>query len=78
VLSVDGDQDGERVRLNLQQLSTFPVTGLRFSFKHFQRLEGRLHLPERFVPKRVIIKIELANSKTKPLRESFAWSVENN
>ncbi|MFT5447524.1 MAG: hypothetical protein ACI9DC_002699 [Gammaproteobacteria bacterium] len=77
LLSVDGEQDGERVRLTLEQLSTFPVTKLQFSFKHFQRLEGRLHLPERFVPKRVVIKVELANSKTKPLRESFAWSVEN-
>ena len=76
-LSVDGDQDGERVRLTREQLSAFPVTKLQFNFKHFQRLEGRLHLPERFVPKRVVIKVELANSKTKPLRESFAWSVEN-
>lgn len=77
MLSVDGEQEGERVRLTLGQLSPFPVTKLQFSFKHFQRLEGRLHLPERFVPKRVVIKVELANSKTKPLRESFAWSVEN-
>ena len=77
-LSVDGDQDGEPVRLALDQLVSFPMAGLRFSFKHFQRLKGRLLLPERFVPKRVVIQVDVANSDAKPIRESFAWSVANN
>ena len=75
LLSVDGDRDGERMRLTLEQLAMFPVAKLQFSFKHFQRIEGRLHLPERFVPKRVVIQVDSANSDSKPIRESFAWSV---
>ena len=75
--SVDGDQDGVPVRLPLDLLAASPVAKLQFSFKHFQRLEGRLHLPERFIPKRVVIQIDTANSNTKPIRESFAWSIEN-
>jgi hypothetical protein len=76
-LSLDGEQDGEQVRLTLGQLATFPVAKLRFSFKHFQRLEGQLHLPERFVPKRVVIQVNVANSGSEPIRESFAWSIVN-
>ena len=77
LLSVDGDRDGKRVRLTLEQLVTFPVAKLQFSFKHFQRIEGRLHLPEWFVPKRVVIQVNAENSDAKPVRESFAWSVVN-
>lgn len=77
LLSVDGNQDGEPVRLTLEELVTLPTAKLQFSFKHFQRLEGRIHLPERFVPKRVVIEVDIANSDTKPIRESFAWSVVN-
>ena len=77
-LAVDGEQDGERVRLALEQLVGFPMARLQFSFKHFQRLEGRLHLPERFVANRVVIQVDVANSADKPVRESFAWSVVNN
>lgn len=77
MLSVDGDQDGLRVRLTLDQLVEFPVADLRFQFKHIQRVEGSLRLPEGFVPQRVLLQVHEQDSSAKPLRESFAWSVIN-
>ena len=77
LISVDGERGGERVRLTLEQLVTAPVTKLQFKFKHFQRIEGRLHLPEWFTPKRVVVQTKATNPDIKSIRESFAWSVVN-
>lgn len=72
-VAVDGDRDGERVQLSLEQLTPFPVGPLEYSFKHFQRLEGRMRLPERFVPRRVVVQLDEAASGGRPLRETFQW-----
>jgi hypothetical protein len=76
-LAVDGEQDGERLRLGLDELGAFPVGPLAFSFKHFERLEGRLHLPPRFVPKRVIVRVSAERNGARPLRETFPWPSTN-
>jgi len=72
-IAVDGNQDGERKRLDLSELTPFPTGRLEYSFKHFQRLEGRLRLPPRFVPKRVIVRIDSTREGANPLRESYRW-----
>ena len=71
-IAADGDQDGERVRLTLAQLVTSSVAQLQFSFKHFQWLEGWLHLPGSFGPKRVMRQVNVADSDSKSIRGSFA------
>ena len=76
-LAVDGERDGKRVRLSLDELTPFPVAPLAFSFKHFQRLVGRLRLPPRFVPKRVILRIDAERDGSRPLRETFQWPATN-
>lgn len=72
-LVVDGYQDGKRVRLDLAKLMPFPVGPLEYSFKHFQRLEGRLRLPARFVPKRVMVQVAPSRQGARPLRETYDW-----
>lgn len=72
-LAVDGDQAGERKRLDLSKLTPFPAGRLEYSFKHFQRIEGRLRLPPQFVPKRVIVRVDSTRQGSKPLRESYRW-----
>lgn len=72
-VAVDGDRDGERVRLSLEELTPFPVGPLEYSFKHFQRLEGRMRLPDRFVPRRVVVQLNEAARGGRPLRETFQW-----
>jgi hypothetical protein len=72
-VAVDGDRDGERVRLSLEELTPFPVGPLEYSFKHFQRLEGRMRLPDRFVPRRIVVQLDEAARGGRPVRESFQW-----
>lgn len=77
-IAVDGDEDGQSKRLDLSKLTPFPTGGLKYSFKHFQRLEGRLRLPPRFVPKRVVVRIDSTREGARPLRESYRWpSIES-
>lgn len=75
-LAVDGERDGERLRLSLDELTPFPVGALEYRFKHFQRLEGRLRLPPRFVPVRVVVRLDGAEDGVKPVRETFPWPSE--
>lgn len=72
-VAVDGDRDGERVRLSLEELTPFPVGPLEYSFKHFQRLEGRMRLPDRFVPRSIVVQLDEAVQGSRPLRETFQW-----
>jgi hypothetical protein len=72
-LAVDGDRGGERLRLDLQDLAPIPAGPLEFNFKHFQRIEGRLTLPEGFEPRRVVVHVDTAPSGSEPLRETFQW-----
>jgi hypothetical protein len=72
-VAVDGDRDGERVQLSLEELTPFPVGPLEYSFKHFQRIEGRLRLPDRFVPRRVVVQLDETAPGGRPLRETFQW-----
>ncbi len=75
-LSVDGDYGGRRKRFELKDLSPLKAGVLEFSFKHFQRLEGRLHLPESFVPRQVIVHVRASGKDSRPLRESFQWPAQ--
>jgi hypothetical protein len=72
-LSVDGDHDGEPRRLELSELSPLTVSPLSFSFRHFQRIEGRLRLPERFTPQRVVVQVETGEDGAEPLRRTYVW-----
>ena len=44
----------------------------RLSFKYFQRLEGRLYLPERFNPEWVLVRVE--NKKLGNVEKTYRWS----
>lgn len=72
-VAVDGDRDGAQVRLTLKELAPLPAGPLEYSFKHFQRIEGRLRLPDRFVPRRVVVQLDESGSGSRPLRETFPW-----
>ena len=76
-LAVDGDRDGQRLRLGLADLAPAPAAPLQYRFKHFQRIEGRLRLPDRFVPRRVVVQVQADRDGSRPLNESFKWPSVN-
>lgn len=72
-LAVDGDKGGEPLRLDLEDLSPLPAAPLSFSFRHFQRIEGRLRLPDGFRPRRVVVQVQAAEDDGRSLRQTYEW-----
>lgn len=60
-ISVDGERNGQPVRLALSELNGRPVTGLEFRFRYYQKLEGRITLPDGFVP--LSVRVEVSGAK---------------
>ena len=68
--SEDVSEDNEAV-LSLTELTDLKTYPLKFRFRYFQDLAGRLTLPDGFVPLRVLV---TANQKGKePLQVNFPW-----
>ena len=76
-LMIDGERDGQRLRMNMEDLTPSPAPALAFSFKHFQRLEGQFRIPPGFVPRQVIVLVEADRKGSRPLRETFQWPSMN-
>ncbi len=72
-LTVAGEQEGSFKRLTLSDLSGQSQRNLKLSFRHFQRLEGRLNLPEGFTPHRVLVKVTTSGKKGSQVEKTFDW-----
>jgi hypothetical protein len=49
--------------------------GLKFSFRYFQRIEGKLVLPEGFKPEQVSVSVHPSSQKMEPVDKVFDWKV---
>ena len=72
-LTVAGEQEGSFKRFTLSDLSGQGQRDLKLSFRHFQRLEGRLNLPEGFIPHRVEVKVKTSGKKQTQVEKTFDW-----
>jgi hypothetical protein len=72
-LTVAGEQDGSFKRLNLADLSGQAEQEMELSFRYFQRLEGRLDLPEGFVPHRVLVRVKTSGRNGSQVEKTFDW-----
>ncbi len=71
-LAVDGDQGQQRSTL------MFPAVaggGRGFEFRYFQRLHGRLTLPQGFVPRAIRVRVSLSGRQGNALERRFEWPV---
>lgn len=73
-LSISGEMNGDLKQLTFKEVSMPAISGLEFAFKHFQRLEGRMQLPQGFVPHRVYVKVITAGKRPANLEKTFDWS----
>lgn len=48
--------------------------GLPFRIRHFQRVEGRLELPEGFVPETLSLDVTAAGEEAPRIRRTYAWT----
>jgi len=71
-VSVEGTRDGKLQTLAWDDLRQANATGVPYSFKYFQQVEGDLVLPPGFKPVRVIVR--LVPQRGAVVEQSFAWN----
>ncbi len=74
-ITVTGQQKGQKTSLKLAALTKEKSKSLKVNFKHFQKFEGLLRLPEGFVASSMIIEIKPSKKKLPRLKETFKWSM---
>lgn len=73
-LLVSGEMHGDLKQLSLKEVSDSDSSALKFRFKHFQRLEGRMTLPKGFVPHRVVVNVQTRGGRRTDVEKAFDWS----
>jgi len=76
LITVKGKQKGKQVSLKLAELTEEKSKSLEVDFKHFQKFEGLLRLPEGFAASNMVIDIKPSKKKMPRLNKTFKWSVE--
>ena len=76
-VEIEGTRANQPVQLALNEAGgTTRADGLvAFQFRHFQKVEQDVTLPEGFEPRAVNVEVRAA--KLNPVRESFKWQLEN-
>jgi len=74
-ISVQGTFEGEAKTLTLAELTEKKKKAHKMRFRHFQKIQGQLQLPEGFTPDSLIVEVVPETKKLSPLRESFDWMV---
>ena len=73
-IEVAGVEDGEVRLLRLAQLADGNGKPVKFRFRYFQRLEGKLRLPDGFQPHSVTVRLSLrGKGKPRVIEETSAW-----
>ncbi len=75
-ITLEGSEGGKPKQYSLKGLDEDQQGALKFSFKYFALLEGRLRLPLNFIPNRVVVttRVRLPGNKTGELTRTFAWN----
>lgn len=76
-IEIEGTRDNQPVQLALNEAGgTTRADGqVAFQFRHFQKVEQDVTLPEGFEPRAV--NVEIRSAKLTPVRESFKWQLQN-
>ena len=74
---LEGSENGKPKELRLLDLMEQGSSGLVFSFKYFQVVQGAFTLPESFIPEKIVVHAEVFQFKKKrgDLTRSFAWEL---
>lgn len=73
-MSVVGEHQGQAKILSIAQLSDMSNEDIAFSFKHFQRIRGRLSFPAGFVPEKVYVFVS-PRGDLDSVEKSFTWPI---
>lgn len=75
-IEIEGTRDNklEQISLNEAGGTTRADGQVAFQFRHFQKVEQDVSLPEGFEPR--AINVEVRSGKLTPVRESFRWQIQ--
>ena len=75
-IEIEGTRDNQPVQLALNEAggTTRPDGQVAFQFRHFQKVEQDITLPDGFEPRAV--NVEVRSAKLTPVRESFKWQLQ--
>ena len=71
---LEGMLDGTPKVLNIEELITEKTVPFDYKFKHFQRLEGNILLPELFQPNTITVKLQPNGKNLSKLEKVFDWN----
>lgn len=76
-IEIEGTRDNQPVQLTLNQAggATRADGQVAFQFRHFQKMEHEVTLPEGFEPRAVNVEVRAA--KLAPVKESFRWQIQS-
>lgn len=77
VLLTGKNSQGARQKLSLHDLSSaIPKKRIKLNFRYFQRIEGRMVLPDGFKPEGMELKIVSLKPKKALIEKKFNWSLQ--
>jgi len=74
-ISVDGVVKGKPKALDLSDLSKKDGDSVKMRFKNFQDVEGVIHIPAGFTPKKFKIEVKPTSKNLNPLTKIFPWEI---
>jgi hypothetical protein len=73
-VTVEGQQQGERRTLPLNEIAVGEPQELAFSFKYFEEFSGEFRLPAGFRPEQVIVTLVADGGSAQNVQEQFDWN----
>ena len=74
-LSVAGKHEGQPKTIAYGELEDARPRPMSFRFTHFQKIEGRLTLPQGFVPVQVDVNVVTEGDRKKNVKKTFEWPI---
>lgn len=74
-LSVAGEHQGQPKTIVYAELQGAQPRPISFRFTHFQKIEGRLTLPQGFVPHQVDVNVVAEGDGKKKVKKTFEWPI---
>lgn len=73
-IAIEGQQNGSRQTLALNEISLGDSKELTFSFKYFEEISGEFQIPADFRPEQVTVTLVAEGAGAQNVREQFQWN----
>jgi hypothetical protein len=71
-INIEGDMNGDRTSLNMQQLTNNTIEHIKYNFMFFKKISSFLQLPEEFTPHYLIVRLTPQEQQANEIR--FKWA----